>query len=133
MQGLGGFFGRMALVKLAKTLYYPGAPWKGSGVTFVDMIHDSITCCVPVELLDKWIPVQVDVMESLSPSNWEVPLDVSVSIGRNRGELFEVTRNADGVYVPVSDPDKRKSVQVADEAPELMFEEEDDSDSFDFL
>ncbi len=134
-QGMGGWFGRLALIKAAKTLYYPGAPWKGRldskgepAVQYVNMVHDSLVFDVSAEVLDEWIPVQVGIMESVTPKGWEIPLEADPSIGPNYGELFGVVRRDDGVYIPKSEPDKRKSKSTSPivSEPEIDFEDEDE-------
>lgn len=118
-QGMGGWFGRMFMVKFAKALYYPDAPWAGYGIKFVNQIHDSAGFSVRSDssikgphggpLLTEWIDMQVHIMESVTPRNWVVPLEADPSIsvaGGNYGELFSVHKEGD-LYVPDSSPEKR--------------------------
>jgi DNA polymerase I-like protein with 3'-5' exonuclease and polymerase domains len=134
VQGLGGIFIRMALIKLAKALYYPDAPYKGLGIEYVTTVHDSLVCSVPNDLLDMWIPLQLKIMESLTPKGWPVPLTADPSIGFNWGETFPVIRGADGVYVPDSHPEKRAvSVDVQPVIEDtVLYEDEDDVTDFNF-
>jgi DNA polymerase I-like protein with 3'-5' exonuclease and polymerase domains len=144
-QGTGGVFARMSLVKLAKQLYYPNAPWRNRtvenmvtgklepAVTYVNQVHDSIVTSVANQVLDEWIPIQIACMESCTPKGWTIPLEADPSIGGNWGEVFPVCKNEDGVYIPVSEPEKRGTMGpvLVSEDDGLFDDEDEDSDDFD--
>jgi DNA polymerase I-like protein with 3'-5' exonuclease and polymerase domains len=102
IQGLAAIMARILLVKLWKLLYLPGGKYYGAGISILVSVHDEFDVwCRDRSVLPEFIPDFKDLMESVTPKGWPVPLRVEVELGENMGETFVVEKDeVSGLWLP---------------------------------
>jgi len=102
IQGQGGLWKRILLIKAWKATMRPGGRWHGSGIYTVLTLHDEMDMWVPPDpsLLREYLPWHKGMMESITPKSWEAPLRAEISLGYNFGEVFAIEPDGNGGWLP---------------------------------
>lgn len=97
VQGLAADVMRITLVKLYKRIF--SNPEIQDEIKFVGCVHDEIDFVIRKDVIYKWIPKLIEIME-YQYKDWPIMLTCSFEIGYSYGELYPFKLDSNGSVVP---------------------------------